>query len=94
MAATEPPVVLAGDLNSRPGWPEARRLTDVLVDAWATAGHGPGYTFDTRRPHTRIDYVLSSDDLVARAAAVVRSQAADHLPVVADLQSAGPAVVG
>ena len=89
LAATRPPVVLVGDLNSRPGRPETRQLTDVLVDAWATAGQGPGYTFDARRPHARIDYVLSSDDLVARAAEVLPSRAADHLPVVADLQSAG-----
>jgi endonuclease/exonuclease/phosphatase family metal-dependent hydrolase len=94
LAATGPPVVLAGDLNSRPGWPETRQLTDVLVDAWATAGHGPGYTFSASRPHARIDYVLSSDDLVPRGAEVLRSRAADHLPVVAELQSAGPRVVG
>jgi endonuclease/exonuclease/phosphatase family metal-dependent hydrolase len=90
LVGIEPPAVLVGDLNSRPGWPETRQLTDVLVDAWATAGHGPGYTFSARRPHARIDYVLSSDDLVARGAEVLWSQAADHLPVVADLQSAGP----
>ena len=89
VAATQPPVVLVGDLNAQPGRPETRQLTDVLVDAWATAGQGPGYTFDARRPHARIDYVLSSDDLVARAAEVLPSRAADHLPVVADLQSAG-----
>ena len=94
VAAAQPPVVLVGDLNSRPGRPETRHLTDVLVDAWATAGHGPGYTFDAHRPHARIDYVLSTDDLAARAAEVLRSRAADHLPVVADLQSAGPRAPG
>ena len=36
-------------------------------------------------PHARIDYVMSSGDVVARTAAVLTSDAADHLPVVADL---------
>ena len=89
LASSEPPVVLAGDLNARPDTTEIRQLTDALVDAWATAGRGPGYTFSARRPRARIDYVTSSDDLVAWGAEVLRSQAADHLPLVADLQSAG-----
>jgi endonuclease/exonuclease/phosphatase family metal-dependent hydrolase len=89
LASSEPPVVLAGDLNARPDTTEIRQLTDALVDAWATAGRGPGYTFSARRPRARIDYVMSSDDLVAWGAEVMRSQAADHLPLVADLQSAG-----
>jgi endonuclease/exonuclease/phosphatase family metal-dependent hydrolase len=89
LAATEPPVVLVGDLNALPESTEVQRLTDVLVDAWATAGLGPGYTFSARRPHARIDYVLSSDDRVAMAAEVLASRASDHRPVAADLQSAG-----
>src|SRR4029450_14126882 len=78
LAATEPPVVLVGDLNALPESTEVQRLTDVLVDAWATAGLGPGYTFSARRPHARIDYVLSSDDRVAVAAAGLASRAPDH----------------
>jgi endonuclease/exonuclease/phosphatase family metal-dependent hydrolase len=89
LAATEPPAVLVGDLNALPESTEVQRLTDVLVDAWATAGLGPGYTFSARRPRARIDYVLSSDDLAAVAAEVLVSRASDHRPVVADLQSAG-----
>lgn len=82
------PVVLTGDLNARPGTPEVRRITAVLVDAWATAGRGRGDTFDARTPHARIDYVLSSPDLVATRAEVAVSLASDHRPVTADL---GPA---
>src|SRR5262245_47095155 len=87
LAATQPPVVLVGDLNALPGSPELQRLSGVLVDAWATAGLGPGYTFSARRPRARIDYVLSSDDLVAVAAEVLVSRASDHRPVVADRKS-------
>jgi endonuclease/exonuclease/phosphatase family metal-dependent hydrolase len=82
------PVVLAGDLNARPRTREVRRLTAVLVDAWATAGRGRGYTFDARTPHARIDYVLSSPDLEATRAEVTAALASDHRPVTADLRPA------
>jgi endonuclease/exonuclease/phosphatase family metal-dependent hydrolase len=79
------PVVLVGDLNAMPGSPEIAAMTEDLADAWASAGDGDGYTYDAETPHGRIDYVLTSPDVVARAAAVIPSDASDHLPVVADL---------
>lgn len=85
-------VVILGDLNARPEEPEVVALTDDLVDAWAVAGAGAGYTFDASTPHARIDYVLSSDDVVTRTAAVVTTDASDHLPVVADLALPGAKV--
>ena len=48
-----------------------------------------GFTFDAETPHGRIDYVLTSRDVVARTAEVVPSPASDHLLVVADLVVAG-----
>jgi endonuclease/exonuclease/phosphatase family metal-dependent hydrolase len=80
------PVVVMGDLNARPGDPEIAPLTEVLHDAWVTAGDGAGFTFDAATPHARIDYILTSADLVARTAAVLPTDASDHLPVVADLE--------
>jgi endonuclease/exonuclease/phosphatase family metal-dependent hydrolase len=91
VAATPGPRVLLGDLNARPASVEVRRLTAVLVDAWPVAGSGRGDTFSAVLPRARIDYVLSSADLVARAAAVVRSWASDHRPLAATLELAGPA---
>jgi endonuclease/exonuclease/phosphatase family metal-dependent hydrolase len=85
LAAGAGPVVLMGDLNARPDDPEIAPLTEVLDDAWAVAGDGAGFTFDAATPRARIDYILSSEHLVARAAAVVPSDASDHLAVVADL---------
>jgi endonuclease/exonuclease/phosphatase family metal-dependent hydrolase len=86
------PVVMMGDLNARPGDPEIAPLIDVLDDAWVVAGDGAGFTFDAATPHARIDYILTSDDLLARTAEVVPSDASDHLAVVADLDldGAGP----
>jgi endonuclease/exonuclease/phosphatase family metal-dependent hydrolase len=78
-------VVLVGDLNATPDSPEIGAITEDLADAWAQAGEGDGFTYDAETPHARIDYVLTSSDIVARTAAVVTSDASDHLPVVADL---------
>jgi endonuclease/exonuclease/phosphatase family metal-dependent hydrolase len=88
-AASREPVVLLGDLNAVPGAPELAALDGVLVDAWATAGEGPGPTFPSRRPRARIDHVLTSPDLRAVAAAVVPTDASDHRPVVVDLAPPG-----
>ncbi len=85
-------MVLLGDLNARPDTPEIATLTDQLVDAWVAAGVGDGYTFSATNPRARIDYVLYSDDVVARTAAVLSTDASDHLPVVADLELPGDRV--
>ena len=88
-AASREPVVLLGDLNAAPHAPELASLDATLVDAWESAGDGPGRTFPSTRPRTRIDYVMTSPDLPALAAAVVAGDASDHLPVVADLALPG-----
>jgi endonuclease/exonuclease/phosphatase family metal-dependent hydrolase len=94
LAGTNESVVVLGDLNATPDSPEIAGLTEDLVDAWVTAGVGAGYTFDAATPHARIDYVMSSGDVVARTAAVVTTaDASDHLPVVVDLGLPGGGVV-
>jgi endonuclease/exonuclease/phosphatase family metal-dependent hydrolase len=87
-------VVLLGDLNATPESPEIAAITDDLVDTWVEAGVGDGYTFDAATPHARIDYVMTSDGIVARTAAVVATDASDHLPVVVDLGLPGGAPAG
>jgi endonuclease/exonuclease/phosphatase family metal-dependent hydrolase len=89
LATAKESVVLLGDLNATPNTPEIAGLTDLLVDAWVTAGVGDGFTFDAATPHARIDYVMSSGNVVARTAAVVTTDAADHLPVAVDLALPG-----
>jgi hypothetical protein len=42
-------------------------------------------------PRARVDYVLSTTDLVARRPAVVRAYASDHRPFGTDLERVGPA---
>lgn len=93
LATAKESVVLLGDLNATPDTPEIAGLTDRLVDAWVTAGVGDGFTFDAATPHARIDYVMSSGDVVARTAAVLTTDAADHLPVVVDLALPGQRLI-
>jgi endonuclease/exonuclease/phosphatase family metal-dependent hydrolase len=86
LASGAGPVVVMGDLNARPGEPEIAPLTEVLDDAWVVVGDGDGFTFDAATPHARIDYILTSADLVARSAAVLQTDASDHLAVLAELE--------
>jgi endonuclease/exonuclease/phosphatase family metal-dependent hydrolase len=89
-------VVLLGDLNATPDAPEIRILVEDLIDVWAAAGVGTGYTYPSEDPRARIDYVMQSTDVVARTIAVVTSPVAaassDHLPVVADVALPGDKV--
>ncbi|SNR67988.1 endonuclease/exonuclease/phosphatase family protein [Blastococcus mobilis] len=85
-------VVLTGDLNARPDTPEIEAITEDLVDAWAEAGVGDGYTLSAENPYARIDYVMHTDDVVARTAAVLSTDGSDHLPVVAALALPGDRV--
>ncbi len=85
-------VVLTGDLNARPDTPEIAAITQGLVDAWAEAGVGDGYTLSAENPFARIDYVLHSADVVARSATVLSTVGSDHLPVTADLVLSGDRV--
>jgi len=88
------PVVLLGDLNATPDAPELQELERVLVDAWSVAGAGDRRTFPARRPRMAIDHVFTSPDVGVEAVTVVRSDASDHRPLVADLVLPGaPALV-
>ena len=82
------PVVLVGDLNAPPDAPEIATLTGVLRDSWAVAGKGHGYTFDSRNPVKRIDYVYTSDGLESMRSRVLTTHraASDHLPVSVTLR--------
>jgi vancomycin resistance protein VanJ len=94
------PVVLAGDLNMGDRGPlYGRLLAAGLTDAHRAAGWGLGLTFPAAPVVTfvglplpptallRIDHVLVSDRLRARALRVLPETAgSDHHPVVADLR--------
>lgn len=84
MKGTEGPIVLAGDLNARPGAPEIAPIFDFLRDAWRDQDD-PGYTFPAEAPDRRIDYILHSEHFKVVHVEVVDDQSSDHLAIVADL---------
>jgi endonuclease/exonuclease/phosphatase family metal-dependent hydrolase len=78
-------VVLAGDLNIRPGDPamavlEAAGLTDPLI----ALGDPPTSPADA--PVERIDHVLISKGLTVISAQAPRIAYSDHLPVLTTLR--------
>ncbi|MPZ95917.1 MAG: endonuclease [Propionibacteriales bacterium] len=98
------PVLVFGDFNEPPAHPVHDLLVGdgPLVDSWDTAGRqGEGWgTFTDYRPPTlggeRIDWILTSPDVVTVATAVNtyrwRGQyPSDHLPVQALLRLPAPA---
>jgi endonuclease/exonuclease/phosphatase family metal-dependent hydrolase len=79
------PVILAGDLNIRPGDPamavlEAAGLSDPLI----ALGDPPTSPADA--PVERIDHVLISKGLTAISAQAPRIAYSDHLPVLTTLR--------
>jgi vancomycin resistance protein VanJ len=98
-AKLDEPYILAGDFNIAAGSRPYRHFPDRWRDAFREAGWGFGHTFPTRYqlwrgritvsvPLIRIDYILTSPDLVARRARVPWVEGSDHLPVLAELQLA------
>lgn len=94
---TSRPTLLVGDLNAEPGSPSLRPLTEMMADSWTLVGEGDGFTFPSRSPQKRIDYIFSSKTITPdslssalrlspTSARVVRSSASDHLPLIVDFR--------
>ena len=80
------PVILTGDFNATP---ESRTIANVkafLTDTWERVGRGPGFSYSAEKPEKRIDYVwISPEAILPVKMEVLRSDASDHLPVLAEL---------
>jgi endonuclease/exonuclease/phosphatase family metal-dependent hydrolase len=83
----ERPTILVGDMNATPEAPEVTTLDGFLADAWITGGEGPGYTFESKDPAARVDYVFTSDAVRPEQSQVVVTDpgASDNLPVAVRL---------
>ncbi len=79
------PVILGGDLNSRPVTDEIAALSLSFTDAWASCGEGPGETFPAANPDRRIDYIFFRHARCLHAR-VPAAQASDHRPLLVTLQ--------
>ena len=82
------PAVVGGDLNATPEMRAPARISTELLDAWATAERGDGFTFPASRPEARIDYVFVSGSITVDSASLGgkgSAEASDHLPVCVDV---------
>jgi len=87
--------LFAGDFNDRPGSRTYRAVAEMFDDVWLVAGQGDGFTIPSAKPNRRIDYLWLGKGAKLRSvrAWVPRSEASDHLPLVAEFrwETAGPA---
>jgi endonuclease/exonuclease/phosphatase family metal-dependent hydrolase len=85
------PVIVAGDLNDRPGSEVLEQMSLRFTDIWVVKGDGNGFTYHTTNPDRRIDYIFFSNDgaedagfrLEPLSVEVLWSEASDHLPLLA-----------
>jgi endonuclease/exonuclease/phosphatase family metal-dependent hydrolase len=82
------PIIICGDFNDPPGSRTFRKLEPVLQDSWSLVGKGDGFTIPAERPNKRIDYIWVSKGAAIEPLRiwVPKSEASDHLPVVAELR--------
>jgi len=80
------PIILCGDFNATPESRVGRRLSENFEDTWARVGQGDGFTIPASLPTKRIDYIWIAKDKLPEPLKiwVPKSEASDHLPVVAE----------
>jgi endonuclease/exonuclease/phosphatase family metal-dependent hydrolase len=80
------PALFGGDFNDTPGSRTYQGMAALFEDTWPTAGQGEGFTIPSRNPNKRIDYLWMRQGTPLRPvrAWVPRTEASDHLPVVAE----------
>jgi endonuclease/exonuclease/phosphatase (EEP) superfamily protein YafD len=63
-------------------------MAELFDDVWALAGEGDGFTIPSQRPDKRIDYLWlgKGAPLTPLRAWVPRTEASDHLPLVAEFR--------
>lgn len=75
--------ILFGDMNAKPNAPELQPLFNYLNDVF---NDGKKHnTFPSDKPDRRIDYILPSEEIKVEYYETIKTQASDHLPIVADL---------
>jgi endonuclease/exonuclease/phosphatase family metal-dependent hydrolase len=75
-------IVACGDFNDTPVSYAHRTLRNVLIDAFAESGYGPGISYNRNFFPFRIDHIMHSDALQAYNCRVDRSiNTSDHYPV-------------
>lgn len=83
------PILLIGDFNSIPNTKTHRILNGKLTDCFEKAGDGMGYTYNSRLPLWRIDFIFVSDDFKVLDCNKIPVRISDHFPIDALLEFAG-----
>lgn len=85
---SDAPTILCGDFNSLPEGRVYERLTKTFHDTWATIGTGDGFSFPSRKPNRRIDYIWFNQPQTLKPLRIwlPQSEASDHLPLVTEFQ--------
>jgi len=80
------PALFGGDFNDMPGSRTYTGMAAMFDDVWPMSGEGDGFTIPSRAPNKRIDFlwVRKGSPLRPLRAWVPRSEASDHLPLVAE----------
>lgn len=86
LAHEELPTVLLGDFNTPPRSTAWAPIDQHLGDSFAQVGWGFGYTYKTRIPVWRIDYIWVSSHFQPVAGEVIGARASDHRPLKIGLQ--------
>ena len=83
--ASSPAAILAGDLNSEPGWPEIEHVTSRgFVSAQDAVGDPSALTFPAWDPEVRIDWIFGRG-LTFTDVHVMPDDGSDHRGIVADI---------
>ena len=81
------PVLLMGDFNSLPDWPEITTVTDHgFIDAWAwTNPSNDTATWPANDPEIHIDYIFVSPSITPLSTVIYSTLISDHLPLASTL---------
>jgi len=89
LADVKNPLIVVGDFNDEPAGSAYKLMPTKFEDAWiGSRAKEDGFSYPADKPSKRIDYIFYrvSDGLRAKKAWVVKTQASDHLPVMAELE--------
>jgi len=80
------PVLIMGDFNDNPGSPAYGLFAEKFQDCCGVAGGLWEKTWPASFPITRIDYIWISPHFRLLRCGAFKSDASDHLPVIAEIQ--------